>query len=158
MTLLGWSAARDSDAYISATSFAAHLSMRAHMQALRIQLSSFDEGDTVCLEEQQLGEFLRTQAMELELLEDMQPSFLQHYCNTAARKIVLFHSRKGIVKVKELLTSPLMKGFVTPAEIYTSFKDIHVMWVNIGEYADLSIYDVVDKVLDMGNGSIVLTA
>ncbi|GFH22119.1 uncharacterized protein HaLaN_19533 [Haematococcus lacustris] len=64
--------AQDSDGYISATLFAAHLIMRAHMQALRIQLSSFDEGDTGCLKEQQLGEFLRTQAMELELLEDMQ--------------------------------------------------------------------------------------
>ncbi|GFH26363.1 uncharacterized protein HaLaN_24502, partial [Haematococcus lacustris] len=64
--------AQDSDGYISATLFAAHLSMRAHMQALRIQLSSFDEGDTGCLKEQQLGEFLRSQAMELELLEDMQ--------------------------------------------------------------------------------------
>ncbi|KAJ9533917.1 hypothetical protein QJQ45_027009, partial [Haematococcus lacustris] len=78
----------------------------------RIQLSSFDEGDTGCLKEQQLGEFLRTQAMELELLEDMQ-------------------------------------GFVTPAETYTSFKDVHVMWVNIGEYADLAIYHVVDEALDM---------
>ncbi|KAJ9519895.1 hypothetical protein QJQ45_014622, partial [Haematococcus lacustris] len=261
--------AQDSDGYISATLFAAHLSMRAHMQALRIQLSSFDEGDTGCLKEQQLGEFLRSQAMELELLEDMQPSFLQHYCNIAARKIMFFHGKNGSVKIKELLTSPLMKelldlrepdpcdprdllanwfslqsttrvhdtflaldqdmngmlsrsefseisnrtmsplfiqrifeehvmqrrnimhrssthrdemdltafadfvlawdhrshpaaikyffpvldlknqGFVTPAEIYTFFKEIHVMWVNMGEYADLAIYDVVDEILDM---------
>ncbi|KAL6750727.1 hypothetical protein V8C86DRAFT_3030734 [Haematococcus lacustris] len=41
------------------------------------------------------------------------------------------------------------QGFVTPAEIYTFFKEIHVMWVNMGEYADLAIYDVVDEILDM---------
>ncbi|KAJ9505180.1 hypothetical protein QJQ45_008995 [Haematococcus lacustris] len=101
----------------------------------RIQLSSFDEGDTGCLKEQQLGELMRTQAIELELLEDMQaqrpappaisagsgqavwqycgsrwePSFLQHYCNIAARKIIFFHGKNGSLKIKELLTSPLMK-------------------------------------------------
>ncbi|GFH10224.1 uncharacterized protein HaLaN_05498 [Haematococcus lacustris] len=40
-------------------------------------------------------------------------------------------------------------GFVTPAEVYTFFKEIHAMWVNMGEYADLAIYDVVDEILDM---------
>ncbi|GFH25481.1 uncharacterized protein HaLaN_23457 [Haematococcus lacustris] len=38
---------------------------------------------------------------------------------------------------------------VGTAEIYTFSKEIHVMWVNMGEYADLTIYDVVDKILDM---------
>ncbi|GFH14139.1 serine/threonine-protein phosphatase 2A regulatory subunit B'' subunit gamma [Haematococcus lacustris] len=28
-------------------------------------------------------------------------------------------------------------------------QEVHVMWVNMGEYADLSIYDVVDEILDM---------
>ncbi|GFH12694.1 predicted protein [Haematococcus lacustris] len=41
------------------------------------------------------------------------------------------------------------QGFVTPAEIYTFFKEIHVMWVNMGKYADLAIYSVVDEILDM---------
>ncbi|KAL6759657.1 hypothetical protein V8C86DRAFT_2433998 [Haematococcus lacustris] len=41
------------------------------------------------------------------------------------------------------------RGFVTPAEIYTFFKEIHVMWVNMGECADLAIYHVVDEILDM---------
>ncbi|KAL6752099.1 hypothetical protein V8C86DRAFT_2439514 [Haematococcus lacustris] len=43
----------------------------------------------------------------------------------------------------------VFQGFVTPAEIFTFFKEIHVMWVNMGEYADLAIYYVVDEVLDM---------
>ncbi|GFH22120.1 uncharacterized protein HaLaN_19534, partial [Haematococcus lacustris] len=41
------------------------------------------------------------------------------------------------------------QGFVTSAEIYTFFAEVHVMWVNMGEYADLAIYDVVDEILDM---------
>ncbi|KAJ9518285.1 hypothetical protein QJQ45_010244 [Haematococcus lacustris] len=44
------------------------------------------------------------------------------------------------------------QGFVTPAEIYTFFKEIHVMWVNMGKYADLAIYSVVDEILDMVSG------
>ncbi|KAG1658634.1 hypothetical protein FOA52_007568 [Chlamydomonas sp. UWO 241] len=41
-------------------------------------------------------------------------------------------------------------GKVSPLELYTFFKEIHVMWVNVlGEYADLAIYDVVDELLDM---------
>ena len=31
-------------------------------------------------------------------------------------------------------------------EIYIFFREIHVMWVAMGEYADLSVYDVVDEV------------
>ncbi|KAL6751470.1 hypothetical protein V8C86DRAFT_2439927, partial [Haematococcus lacustris] len=41
------------------------------------------------------------------------------------------------------------QGFVTSAEIYTFFEEIHVMWGNMGEYADLAIYHVVDEILDM---------
>ncbi|KAL6752095.1 hypothetical protein V8C86DRAFT_623193 [Haematococcus lacustris] len=42
-----------------------------------------------------------------------------------------------------------MQAFVTPAEFFTFFKEIHVMWVNMGEYADLATYHVVDEILDM---------
>ncbi|GIL55563.1 hypothetical protein Vafri_11019 [Volvox africanus] len=42
------------------------------------------------------------------------------------------------------------QSYVSPAEIYTFFKEIHYMWVNVlKEYADLNIYDVVDEMLDM---------
>eukprot|EP00798_Chlamydomonas_sp_ICE-L_P016975 gene16975-23246_t len=41
------------------------------------------------------------------------------------------------------------KGVITPADLYAFFKEIHVMWVAMGEYADLAIYDVVDEILDM---------
>lgn len=34
-------------------------------------------------------------------------------------------------------------------DIYTFFKEIHVMWVKMGEYADLSVYDVIDEIIDM---------
>lgn len=35
-------------------------------------------------------------------------------------------------------------------ELYIFFKEIHHMWVHVmHEYADLSIYDVVDEILDM---------
>lgn len=40
-------------------------------------------------------------------------------------------------------------GSVGPAELYTFFREIHTMWVEMGEYADLSIYDVVDEILDL---------
>ncbi|KAL6758447.1 hypothetical protein V8C86DRAFT_1499193 [Haematococcus lacustris] len=30
-----------------------------------------------------------------------------------------------------------------------TFKEVHVMWVSMGEYADLTIYDVVDEILHM---------
>jgi serine/threonine-protein phosphatase 2A regulatory subunit B'' len=41
------------------------------------------------------------------------------------------------------------QGSISPAELYTFFREIHVMWVKMGEYADLAIYDVVDEILDM---------
>ncbi|GFR48241.1 hypothetical protein Agub_g10103 [Astrephomene gubernaculifera] len=42
------------------------------------------------------------------------------------------------------------QGYISPAELYTFFKEIHHMWVHVmHEYADLSIYDVVDEILDM---------
>ncbi|KXZ55064.1 hypothetical protein GPECTOR_3g221 [Gonium pectorale] len=42
------------------------------------------------------------------------------------------------------------QGCITPAELYIFFKEIHHMWVHVmNEYADLSIYDVVDEILDM---------
>ena len=46
-----------------------------------------------------------------------------------------------------------LQGRITPAELYTFFKEIHIMWVNVlGEYADLSIFDVVDELIDMVGG------
>lgn len=42
------------------------------------------------------------------------------------------------------------QGYISPVELYIFFKEIHDMWVNVlHEYADLSIYDVVDEILDM---------
>lgn len=41
------------------------------------------------------------------------------------------------------------QGVVGPAEVYTFFREIHEMWVKMGEYADLVIYDVVDELIDM---------
>lgn len=41
------------------------------------------------------------------------------------------------------------KGLIHPVDIYTFFKDIHAMWVDMGEYSDLSVYDVIDELLDM---------
>lgn len=42
------------------------------------------------------------------------------------------------------------QGYIGPVELYIFFKEIHDMWVNVlHEYADLSIYDVVDEILDM---------
>ncbi|PNH11580.1 Serine/threonine-protein phosphatase 2A regulatory subunit B'' subunit gamma [Tetrabaena socialis] len=42
------------------------------------------------------------------------------------------------------------QGYVSAAELYIFFKEIHHMWVNVmHEYADLAIYDVVDEILDM---------
>ena len=42
------------------------------------------------------------------------------------------------------------QGFITPHELYIFFKEIHVMWVQVlGEYSDLSIFDVIDEFIDM---------
>lgn len=59
-----------------------------------------------------------------------------------------------------MLTSPLAlfllcsspvppQGYLTIADLYTFFKEIHALWVNMGEYAELEIYDVLDEVMDM---------
>lgn len=43
-----------------------------------------------------------------------------------------------------------LQGFISPAELYTFFKEIHHMWVHVmHEYADLAVYDVVDEIIDM---------
>lgn len=62
----------------------------------------------------------------------------------------------GSLEVQHLLIGmcrffALSQGYITPAELYTFFQTIHEMWVAIGEYADLSVYDVVDEILDMVN-------
>lgn len=43
----------------------------------------------------------------------------------------------------------LLQGYLTVADLYTFFKEIHALWVNMGEYAELDIYDVLDEVMDM---------
>jgi hypothetical protein len=32
------------------------------------------------------------------------------------------------------------------ADLYTFFREIHALWVNMGEYPELEIYDVLDEV------------
>lgn len=41
------------------------------------------------------------------------------------------------------------RGYLTIADLYTFFRDIHALWVNMGEYAELEIYDVLDEIMDM---------
>lgn len=42
------------------------------------------------------------------------------------------------------------QGSISPHELYIFFKEVHVMWVQVlGEYADLSIFDVIDELIDM---------
>lgn len=42
-----------------------------------------------------------------------------------------------------------MQGYLTLHDLYTFFKEVHVLWVAMGEYADLDIYDVLDEIMDM---------
>lgn len=44
---------------------------------------------------------------------------------------------------------PPAQGYLTIADLYTFFREIHALWVNMGEYAELEIYDVLDEVMDM---------
>jgi Ca2+-binding EF-hand superfamily protein len=40
------------------------------------------------------------------------------------------------------------QGFITPHELYIFFKEVHIMWVQVlGEYADLSVFDVIDELI-----------
>ncbi|WIA14073.1 hypothetical protein OEZ85_002624 [Tetradesmus obliquus] len=41
------------------------------------------------------------------------------------------------------------KGYLTLADLYTFFREVHGLWVAMGEYADLDVYDVLDEVMDM---------
>ncbi|KIY93993.1 Serine/threonine-protein phosphatase 2Aregulatory subunit B'' subunit gamma [Monoraphidium neglectum] len=41
------------------------------------------------------------------------------------------------------------KGCLTHSDLYTFFREIHVMWVAMGEYADLAVHDVLDEIVDM---------
>ncbi|KAI8477014.1 MAG: hypothetical protein J3K34DRAFT_498330 [Monoraphidium minutum] len=41
------------------------------------------------------------------------------------------------------------KGYLTHSDLYTFFREIHAMWVAMGEYADLVIHDVLDEIVDM---------
>jgi hypothetical protein len=47
------------------------------------------------------------------------------------------------------LLAPLLQGYLTSSDLYTFFKEVHTMWVAMGEYADLSIHDVLDEIMDM---------
>jgi hypothetical protein len=40
----------------------------------------------------------------------------------------------------------LLQGYLTLADLYTFFREVHGLWVAMGEYADLDIYDVLDEV------------
>jgi serine/threonine-protein phosphatase 2A regulatory subunit B'' len=42
-----------------------------------------------------------------------------------------------------------LQGYLTIADLYTFFREIHALWVNMGEYAELEIYDVLDEIMDM---------
>lgn len=42
-----------------------------------------------------------------------------------------------------------VQGYLTIADLYTFFREIHALWVNMGEYAELEIYDVLDEIMDM---------
>jgi hypothetical protein len=39
-----------------------------------------------------------------------------------------------------------LQGYLTLADLYTFFREVHGLWVAMGEYADLDIYDVLDEV------------
>ena len=54
-----------------------------------------------------------------------------------------------VLSISECALCSLLQGSVGPAEVYTFFREIHDMWVKMGEYADLAIYDVVDELIDM---------
>jgi serine/threonine-protein phosphatase 2A regulatory subunit B'' len=41
------------------------------------------------------------------------------------------------------------QGVLQPCDLYTFFKEVHAMWVAMGEYSELSIHDVVDEIIDM---------
>lgn len=41
------------------------------------------------------------------------------------------------------------QGYLTLADLYTFFREVHALWVGMGEYADLDIYDVLDEIMDM---------
>jgi serine/threonine-protein phosphatase 2A regulatory subunit B'' len=40
----------------------------------------------------------------------------------------------------------LLQGYLTLSDLYTFFREVHRLWVAMGEYADLDIYDVLDEV------------
>ncbi len=43
----------------------------------------------------------------------------------------------------------MAQGAIGLSDVYTFFKEIHVMWVAMGEYSDLSVYDIIDEIIDM---------
>mmetsp|Transcript_5397 Transcript_5397/g.14556 ORF Transcript_5397/g.14556 Transcript_5397/m.14556 type:complete len:474 (+) Transcript_5397:65-1486(+) len=262
--------AQDGDGCISVPSFAAYLGARSTMQTMQLQLMLFDTDSTGTLSEYQLEEYFRSLVPECPLLQEVEASFVLHYCQIAARKLLFFHGHNSSVRVRDLLVSPLLqelmelknpvlldaqptvlmsnwfslqstrrvhntflaldedmnsmlsrsefsqisngtmsslfiqrifeqhvmrqrnplskrsyrdemdliaftdfvlawdhrshpaaikyffpiidlegKGSVGPAEVYTFFREIYDMWVKMGEYADLAIYDVVDELIDM---------
>lgn len=42
-----------------------------------------------------------------------------------------------------------LQGTITPKELYIFFKEIYSLWVALGEFAELNVYDVVDEIIDM---------
>lgn len=44
---------------------------------------------------------------------------------------------------------PPLQGFLTLPDLYTFFREVKALWVGLGEYAELDVYDVLDEVADM---------
>eukprot|EP00775_Hariotina_reticulata_P010031 gene10031-10187_t len=45
--------------------------------------------------------------------------------------------------------SAISQGYLTLSDLYTFFREVKGMWVAMGEYKDLDIYDVLDEIMDM---------
>lgn len=43
----------------------------------------------------------------------------------------------------------MQQGYLTLAELYTFFREVKGLWVALGEYRELDVYDVLDEVMDM---------
>jgi hypothetical protein len=41
------------------------------------------------------------------------------------------------------------QGYLTVSDLYTFFREIHALWIAMGEYAELEVADVLDEVMDM---------
>lgn len=67
-----------------------------------------------------------------------------HHTNSANYCWAVMYNQAGVTPCVMSL-----QGYLTIADLYTFFRDIHALWVNMGEYAELEIYDVLDEIMDM---------